>query len=277
MKMVIEHTKYPRTKQSIAADLRKLGVKRGMTILVHSSLSRIGWVNGGATAVIQALMEVVTEEGTIVMPSQSVELSDPARWGNPPVPEAWWKVIRESMPAYDPQYTPVTRALGQIAELFRSFPGVERSEHPNYSFTAWGKDKEEILHPHSMEFGLGEQSPLGKLYDRDSYVLQLGAQFDSATCFHLAEYRIDHKQVISLGAPVLVDGDRVWQEYQELEFREELFAEVGESYKREYVLKEGKVGSACCRLFSIKEAVDYAEKWLNQFDSKIQTRKDSTR
>ncbi len=83
MKQVIEGTKYPRTKQSIVADLRKMGVERGMTILVHSSLSRIGWVNGGATAVIQALMEVVTEEGTIVMPSQSVELSDPARWEIP--------------------------------------------------------------------------------------------------------------------------------------------------------------------------------------------------
>ncbi|MCK1992051.1 AAC(3) family N-acetyltransferase [Peribacillus muralis] len=267
MKQVIEGTKYPRTKQSIVADLRKMGVERGMTILVHSSLSRIGWVNGGATAVIQALMEAVTEEGTIVMPSQSVELSDPARWGNPPVPESWWKVIRESMPAYDPRYTPVTSALGQIAELFRSFPGVVRSNHPNYSFTAWGKDKNKILEPHSLAFGLGEQSPLGKLYNRESYVLQLGATFDSTTCFHLAEYKINYKKVISQGAPLLVEGERVWKEYQELEFREELFAEIGESYKTEHELKEGHVGSASCRLFSIKEAVDFAEKWLNQFDS----------
>ncbi|WP_340371941.1 AAC(3) family N-acetyltransferase [Peribacillus sp. FSL E2-0218] len=280
MKEMIEYSEYPRTKQSIAADLRKLGVKRGMTILVHSSLSSIGWVNGGAVAVIQALMEVVTEEGTIVMPSQSVELSDPARWGNPPVPQSWWKVIKESMPAYDPRYTPVTRGLGQIAELFRSFPGVERSEHPNYSFTAWGRDKDKILYPHPLEFGLGERSPLGKLYDRESYVLQLGAQFDSTTCFHLAEYRIEYKKVISLGAPVLVEGERVWKEYQELEFREELFTEVGEFYKREYEVKEGYVGSACCRLFSIKESVDYAEKWFNEFDSnrnavrEIQARKD---
>ncbi|MFB7639202.1 aminoglycoside N(3)-acetyltransferase [Peribacillus butanolivorans] len=267
MKKMIEYTTIPRTRQSIAEDLRKIGVKQGMTVLVHSSLSSIGWVNGGATAVIQALMDVVTEEGTIMMPSQSVELSDPAEWENPPVPEAWWKVIKGSMPAYHPQYTPVTGGLGKMAELFRSYPGVERSEHPNYSFTAWGKEKKEILHPHSLDFGLGEQSPLGNLYNRDSYALQIGVEFDSATCFHLAEYRIGHQKVISKGAPVLVEGERVWKEYQELKFREELFVEAGKAYERECDLKAGNVGSARCRLFSIKEAVDFAEKWLNQYDT----------
>ncbi len=87
MKKIVESTTFPRTKQSITEDLKALGLKKGMTVLVHSSLSSIGWVNGGAVAVIQALIDVVTEEGTIVMPSQSVELSDPKEWGNPPVPE----------------------------------------------------------------------------------------------------------------------------------------------------------------------------------------------
>lgn len=84
-----------------------------MTVLVHSSLSSIGWVNGGAVAVIQALIDVVTEEGTIVMPSQSVELSDPKEWGNPPVPEEWWDIIRESMPAYNSNYTPLLEGWGK--------------------------------------------------------------------------------------------------------------------------------------------------------------------
>ncbi len=72
---------FPRTKQSIAEDLKALGLKKGMTVLVIFLLSSIGWVNGGAVAVIQALLDVVTEEGTIVMPSQSVELSGPKRLG----------------------------------------------------------------------------------------------------------------------------------------------------------------------------------------------------
>lgn len=268
MKKIVESTTFPRTKQSITKDLKALGLKKGMTVLVHSSLSSIGWVNGGAVAVIQALIDVVTEEGTIVMPSQSVELSDPKEWGNPPVPEEWWDIIRESMPAYNSNYTPTTRGMGQIVELFRSYPEVKRSNHPNYSFVAWGKHKNKILNQHPLEFGLGEQSPLGKLYIRESYVLLLGADFDSSTCFHLAEYRIPNQKIINRGAPIIVEGKRVWKEYKELEFREELFQEVGQAFEAEHNMKVGKVGSANCRLFSLTEAVDFAEKWFINNDSK---------
>lgn len=267
MKSIIEATTFSRTRQSIAEDLRALGLNKGMTVLVHSSLSSLGWVNGGAVAVIQALMDVVTEQGTIVMPSQSVELSDPSEWQYPPVPEEWWHGIKESMPAYNADYTP-TAGMGKIVEVFRSYPEVLRSSHPNYSFIAWGKDKHEILHQQSLNFGLGEQSPLGKLYMRQSFVLLLGAGFDSNTCFHLAEYRIPNQKVISKGAPMIVEDKKIWKEYEDLEFREGFFEEIGKAFEAEYDLTSGLVGSAKSRLFSLKEAVDFAEKWFKHYDSK---------
>jgi aminoglycoside 3-N-acetyltransferase len=108
MKHIVQATSHPRTKDTLKEDLRRLGITPGMTIIVHSSLSSLGWVNGGSVAVVQALIETVTEEGTIVMPSQSVDLSDPSEWGNPAVPREWWETIRETMPAYDPAYTPTS-------------------------------------------------------------------------------------------------------------------------------------------------------------------------
>ena len=63
----------PRTRASVAADLRALGVRPGITILVHSSLSAIGWVNGGSVAVVQALLDVITPDGTLIMPAHSSE------------------------------------------------------------------------------------------------------------------------------------------------------------------------------------------------------------
>ena len=117
MKKAIERVDFPNTKNSIMEDLRKMGVKEGMTVIVHSSLSSIGWVNGGEVAVIQALMEVVTEEGTIIMPTQSALLSDPSEWEMPPVPKEWWQPIRDTMPAFHPSYTP-TYGMGKIPEVF---------------------------------------------------------------------------------------------------------------------------------------------------------------
>jgi aminoglycoside 3-N-acetyltransferase len=126
---VIERTPEPRTRQFLAGDLRRLGLAAGMSVLVHSSLSALGWVCGGPVTVVQALLDVVTPDGTIVMPTQSTDYSEPSHWQNPPVPPEWWPVIRATMPAFDPRTTP-TRGMGQIVETFRTWPGVQRSCHP---------------------------------------------------------------------------------------------------------------------------------------------------
>ncbi|GIO10954.1 AAC(3) family N-acetyltransferase [Cohnella xylanilytica] len=251
------------TVDSLAEDLRAIGVRAGDTLIVHSSLSRIGWVCGGPVAVVQALMETITPQGNLVMPTHTGDYSEPSKWMKPPVPESWWETIRKTMPAFDPKVTP-TRGMGAIPECFRTFAGVLRSDHPALSFAAWGKDAEFIVTDHSLEFGLGERSPLARVYDLDGKVLLLGVSYDSNTSFHLAENRVPNPPLAWEGAPVLENGVRVWKKYREIAFDTDRFDELGEAFEASpgRPVTNGRIGVAASKLFRQRDGVDFAVEWL---------------
>src|SRR5450759_4321564 len=160
----------PSTVDSLSRDLNSLGVTEGMIVIVHSSLSSIGWVCGGSVGVVLALEQTLGIAGTLIMPTHSGDLSDPAKWENPPVPQAWWQSIRDNMPAYDPLMTPAS-GIGTIPEVFRKQSGATRSLHQNYSFAAWGRESKYITTGEKLDFAMDLDSPLGRLHELDGYVL----------------------------------------------------------------------------------------------------------
>jgi aminoglycoside 3-N-acetyltransferase len=111
------------TRPEIAAGLRGLGVAPGDLLLVHTSVKALGWIPGGAVAVVQALRDAVGDTGTIVVPTQTAGNSDPSAWQHPPVPAEWWPVIREHTPAFDPAVTP-SEWMGKVPEVVRTWPGA---------------------------------------------------------------------------------------------------------------------------------------------------------
>ncbi|MDQ2902382.1 MAG: AAC(3) family N-acetyltransferase [Chloroflexota bacterium] len=122
------------SKMEIVAGLHRLGIARGSALEVHGSLKSLGPVDGGADTVIEALMETVGEQGSIVMPSYPVgpgiaaSLEERTRG-------ITWKV--RVLPFND--HTTRT-GMGVIADRFRDRANVVRNTNSFFSYTAWGKD-----------------------------------------------------------------------------------------------------------------------------------------
>lgn len=153
-------------REEIADGLESLGLKSGGVVLVHSSLSSFGRVEGGADAVLDALRDVLGASGNIVAPALTYE---------------WFLAAKDTI---DLREAP--SETGLIPETLRRRPGTFRSRHPLSSAVAAGPDAEELTSRHH-DSPCDLESPYGKVYQRSGQVLFLGVGFETNSLFHVAE------------------------------------------------------------------------------------------
>jgi aminoglycoside 3-N-acetyltransferase len=149
--------------------LRSLGLQAGMGVVVHSSLRSFGQIQGSAPVVIASLMEVLTPEGTLLMPS----------FNHNHIIEPGWDGY------YHPRRTPTINGI--IPDTFWRMPGVYRSFDPTHAVAGWGKHAARYIRSHHRTLTMSPDSPLGLLGREGGYGLLIGVGYEANTYHHVVE------------------------------------------------------------------------------------------
>jgi aminoglycoside 3-N-acetyltransferase len=236
-------------KEEIKAGLRKLGLKRGDSVGVHSSLKSFGRVEGGADAVIDALLETVGEDGNIVMSTHSANLVEVQRTPEGIAMGVSWLF---KISPYDPQKTPVR--TGTIPETFRKRNSVVRGSDPSNSVAALG--------PRARELSEGWH----KLLELDGYILLIGVGLDRCTAMHLAEKRVRFPERI---LKKITPPKWLLEKYPEGEWEWDFgpypdFAKLTKPCLERGIMKTVTVGESTLRLVRLRELIDLYVEYLEK-------------
>lgn len=250
------------SKKDLVDYFLRLGLKSGMIVEVHSSIKALGTILGGAATVLDALIEVVGYNGTIIMPMHNYANTEPSKWQYPPVALSLIAKVRSEVPAFDRKMSDAYK-MGALVEALRRKEGVVISSHPSVAYAAWGKYAKLLCNHQSFHFALSEESATATLYAMKAHCLLLGVDYDSATCMHLAEYRSDIRPIIVEGCAINVDGKRQWKKRLDVDLDSDDFLGVFKVIEAKGYVTKQAIGTSAMKLFRIDVAIDEAIKYFD--------------
>lgn len=168
----------PRTRRDLADGLRRIGLSEGDSVVVHSSLRALGPVNGGAETVVDALLDVIGDEGLLLAPTYTY-------------------FATRFDPATEPSLT------GRLTETIRTREDAHRSWHPTHSAAAIGAGAAEIVEGHHLRAACGFGSPLDRVMSRNGWVLLIGVGHNANSTIHVGEV---HAAVPYLDVPFFANS-----------------------------------------------------------------------
>jgi len=225
-------------RSDVISRLEVMGLKAGDRVMVHSSLSSIGHVEGGAPTVLQAILDVLGPAGMLMVPT----------------------FTHSSCEYFDPLLSPSLN--GVITEAARSHPGAVRSLHPTHAVTVIGADAEELVEDDLDRGALGRDCALDRLIKKGGYVLLLGVDHRTNSSIHIGEdYAGDNRQKsISPENPKVVVLNHPQRGEQELTLTEMMghtiaFDRMDGVLRSRGQVVEGKIGEATCQLMKGEDII----------------------
>jgi aminoglycoside 3-N-acetyltransferase len=225
------------TLDRIVNDIRALGVRPGDLLLVHSSLKSIGHVGGGAETVAKALVEVVAPRGTVFVPTFN--------FGQHP---------------WDPKTTP--SVVGAVTEAFRHLAGAQRSLQCTHAVSAIGPRAADILADHEHTHPFAVDSPIGKLWKLNAWVLLLGCGHNSSSMIHVAEEAENVPYLNRTRIQYIIAGDQKFDVEVRRPGRSNGFYKIDGPLRAKNAIIGSKVGQADCMLMRAGDIVETAREML---------------
>jgi aminoglycoside N3'-acetyltransferase len=221
-------------KRRLLRDLKSLGVKQGMDLMVHSSFSSVGQVTGGAETLIDALLQAVGPKGTLMMPSFNHGHAE----------------------VYNPLATRTKN--GALADAFWRRAEAVRSDHPSHPVAAIGPRAAAWCAGH-IEAGVWDQdSPVGRLLHGGGYILSIGVGHSSSTAHHVAEISLGGGCIRQFGARAkVVDENGEVRTVRAMAWRKQPCpvpaGKLDQVLRRRKLERRGKVGQAESMLVLAKD------------------------
>lgn len=246
------------TEADIVQGLKALGLKSSSSVIVHSSLRSFGKVEGGASAVCQALCST---GATLLFPAASWNKTGVCappgllRPHNAVLAAATWQEFEESLTHAVPfkNDLPIDKELGIIPETMRQVFAPIRSQHPLMSYLALGEHAQKLIAAQTLDAPLG---PLEALAELDGDVLLMGVSHTANTAIHLAEQRLGRSRFYRYAkiAP------QVWAEFPNIPGESHRFDEI-EPYCRS-MTREVRIGACRARLIAIRDVLAEADRLI---------------
>jgi len=230
------------TRERIAGDLAQFGIVRGDVVFVHSSLKSVGWVDGGADAVIDGFMDALGPDGLMAVPTLT------------------WCFVEGHFAkhAFDPKETP--SRVGKISDALWRRPGAFRSAHPTHSIAGLGRRAEELVQGHDTTSTFGKDGPYRRYVDWGAKIMFLGVDPRCNTTLHAVEDWLDLPYLSTEDAVVKgPDGaPRIVKVYKSPGGDRDFYrkgSKVERLYQKAGLLHRGRVGMADTLWLPSKEMV----------------------
>ncbi len=238
------------TFSRLIKDFRALGVKKDDTLLVHSSYKSLGGVEGGPQTVIDALLEVLGEEGTLLMPTFNFDFCKGATW--------------------DVNKTP--SKMGYMTNLVRLDPRAKRVFHPIYSFAVIGKYADNFAQIRDKS-SYGANSAFAKLRELDGKIMVIGLSYnDSMTFFHHIEEMegVDYRYLKTFSGQITDAKGNTYQDSYQMLVRDldmgvkTMVDPMGALLEKKGIIKSRKIGAADVKLMKANEVYEFTAREMKR-------------